>query len=358
MKSLSTLIVFVLLTGLSQTPQSPAAERYPEVVNVALGPSDRFISAVGAVTATARFKVTTDGARVIGVQALSEPSSLTTLGGLHVQTWQFAPHRPTTFETTLKVEPRRKTTCDDLEANHWGTFALPIEATFLISPILTCDPSISLPTDAITVSRVTGQVRCDCNGGGVVSDVDVALHRLKGNDDDLDAEVYRAETSLTGRFDFSGVLPGEYRLSLDAKGFFRRDYRLRVVRDGGRATTFEPRLKPNPAYVPTAPVFVARAPVPGYPADARQRGITGQVTLRVDTGGWRQAVSGPPDLARAAIENLRHWQFAGNPSAPFEVFYDYSLVEGDCGPQQNPTVRMELPFRVSIVAKRPATCGR
>ena len=101
-------------------------------------------------------------------------------------------------------------------------------------------------------------------------------------------------------------------------------------------------------------------PVPGKLlfSEAKVDAFTGQVTLRVDTAGWRQVVSGPPDLARAAIENLRHWQFAGNPSAPFEVFYDYSLVEGDCGPQQNPTVRMELPFRVSIVAKRPATCGR
>ncbi len=358
MKSLSTCLAVVLLAGAGQMAQSPAVDRYPEVVNVALGPSDTFISAVGAVTATARFRVTTDGARVVGVQPLSEPSTLTTLGGLHVQTWQFAPHRPTTFETTLKVEPRRKTTCDDREANHWGTFALPVEATFLISPILNCDPHISLPSDAITVSRVAGQVRCDCEGSGVVSEVAVALHRLKGNEDDLDAEVYRAETSLTGRFDFSGVLPGEYRLSLDAQGFFRRDYRLRVERDGRRTTTFEPRLKPNPAYVPTAPVFVARAPVPVYPADARQRGITGQVTLRVDTAGWRQAISGPPELARAALENLRHWQFAGNPSAPFEVFYDYSLVAGDCGPQQNPTVKMELPFRVSIVAKRPMACGQ
>ena len=354
----AVLAVVVLVAGATPASQGPAVDRYPEVVNVALGPTgDAFITAVGAVSATARFRVTTDGAKVTSVQPLSEASTLTTLGRLHVQTWQFAPHRPTTFETTLTVAPRRKTTCDDLESNHWGTFNLPVDATFLVSSILTCDPTVTLPDDSITVSRVSGEIRCECEGRGPLPAAAVELHRLKGNEIDWDAEAYRAEASATGRFDFSGVTPGPYLLSVAAEGFFRRDYRLRVERDDKHPKSVDARLRPNPAYVPTAPVFVARAPVPGYPAGARQRGVAGQVKLRVETSGQRRVTSGPAELAQAALDNLRHWQFAGNPRAAFEVVYDYSLTEGDCGPQQNPAVRMELPFRVAVVAKRAVACA-
>jgi hypothetical protein len=355
---LTLVVLALLIVRAAPQTQSPVVHRYPEVLNVELGIGNVYIAAVGREYGSARFRVSTDGAGVSVVSPLEPASkvpSLVTLGRQFILRWRFVPHRPTTFETTITVARRRDPTCDDLEANHWGTFNLPLEATFLVSPILSCNRSVSISRDATPVGRIAGVVYCDCEENRILSDVGLSLYRV--NDMEVQWDSQRSRTGTDGRFDFGDLPPGDYLLSATADGYLSRDYRVRVDPSQARAIGIDPRLPPNPKYVPEAPVRVGRAPVPGYPAEARRQGTVGQVILRVEQSGERSAVSGPAELRQAAVENLRSWEFSP-PRTAFEVVYNYSLVAGDCGPQQNPTVRMELPYRVEIVAKRPITCGQ
>jgi TonB family protein len=148
-----------------------------------------------------------------------------------------------------------------------------------------------------------------------------------------------AVSSDTGRFDFGKVTPGKYELAVAQPGFVRLKQSLELRRDSDweRAVMLQlgevqetihvrsPRVRPQAAAVTpprvrvggkVGPPLKVRHVSPDYPASMRSAGIDGQVGIEAIIGrdGTVQSarvVSGlvHPDLAAAAIEAVRQWQF-------------------------------------------------
>lgn len=87
-----------------------------------------------------------------------------------------------------------------------------------------------------------------------------------------------------------------------------------------------------PSATPPPPrfgIYITRAPVPFYPAAARQRGIEGDVTVTVSQKGELTVADGPDELAAPMIVAIRTSQFSP-PPFPEPVRFTFKLVDGDC----------------------------
>jgi len=122
--------------------------------------------------------------------------------------------------------------------------------------------------------------------------------------------------------------------------------------------------KPAPIK-PPLPRIVG-ASVPFYPELARETHIDGAVMLRVTTDGNRisdvQAMNGPPVLTRAALENLKTWEFQPHTPLTFDVGFRYRLLPVTCDSQCNceseekESVLLRLPTSVEVSAKQTMLC--
>jgi len=87
-----------------------------------------------------------------------------------------------------------------------------------------------------------------------------------------------------------------------------------------------------------------------FPPLARQARIAGPVRLRITTDGHSvtdvAALDGHPLLARAAIDNLRTWTFAGHVPGTFEVTFDFRFLA-------NKTMFLQEPGVVDIAVLLP-----
>jgi TonB family protein len=150
-------------------------------------------------------------------------------------------------------------------------------------------------------------------------------------------------TTATGRFQFAAVAPGTYVLQARLVGFrtMRQEVELRTAGDWARAITLQvgglsesvsvqaTRLaaspRQTPGFAPLAPVRVGgniRPPRkehtvnPIYPVSMREAGHTGIVLVDaiIGTDGAVSSVrvlsaQAHPDLAIAAVDAVRQWQF-------------------------------------------------
>ncbi len=93
-------------TSVAQQPNNPAP-----VVTSASVPLYPRIPLIAQITGVVRLRVSTDGSRVTSMEMESGPPILANAAEENVKTWQFEPHKPTTFETTFtyKLLPM---TCD------------------------------------------------------------------------------------------------------------------------------------------------------------------------------------------------------------------------------------------------------
>lgn len=149
-----------------------------------------------------------------------------------------------------------------------------------------------------------------------------------------------ATTDRSGRFDFGIVSPGRYRLSMNLPGFqsVTHDIRLEEPRQWDVNLTFQVGTLQETITVrdqrpPGAPARENREPVriggnikpprklvdvrPVYPQSMRDAGIEGTVSLTalIDSEGKVVSVrvagsQAHPDLAKAAIEAVKGWQFS------------------------------------------------
>jgi hypothetical protein len=87
-----------------------------------------------------------------------------------------------------------------------------------------------------------------------------------------------------------------------------------------------PSNKPPP---PKFGIYITRAPVPFYPAAARQHGVEGDVTVTVSQKGELTIAEGPDELAAPVVAAIRTWQFSP-PPFPEPVRFTFKLVDGDC----------------------------
>jgi hypothetical protein len=91
---------------------------------------------------------------------------------------------------------------------------------------------------------------------------------------------------------------------------------------------------------------------PTYPAEARVKGLQGQVFMYVTTNGKKVTdvkASGDPELAQAAERNIRTWKFTEDAPKTFSVKYSYveeGLYEPD--PVTKCDAKMELPIKVQV----------
>jgi len=111
---------------------------------------------------------------------------------------------------------------------------------------------------------------------------------------------------------------------------------------------------------------VRAARVPLYPPDPQGAHIEGVVRLQVTTDGKGvaavEALSGQPMLARAAIENIKTWEFEEHRATVFVSTFRYRLLPVKCDAAcrcdsiEKPTITLRLPSEVEISDKEGRIC--
>ena len=106
---------------------------------------------------------------------------------------------------------------------------------------------------------------------------------------------------------------------------------------------------------------VVSANVPFYPPLPRVIGVQGSVRIKISTNGTNisaiHAESGPEQLAKSAIENIKTWKFKDHTPTTFEVTFKYILSpEAECPQDNDEVVVLQLPSEVKITAKRVKEC--
>jgi TonB family protein len=138
-----------------------------------------------------------------------------------------------------------------------------------------------------------------------------------------------------GSFSFTGLVPANYRMDIEAKGFrMTREYvplapggtatLMPVVQLGRVMESLTVKSKGTPAYSGSVrvrvggnvePAKILKQPRIAYPEAAKAKGATGTVLLRAvilreGVLGNPTVVSSPdPDLSAAALETIKRWQY-------------------------------------------------
>jgi Gram-negative bacterial TonB protein C-terminal len=108
------MLPFTLLLALALAPNTSVAQQPKEpvpVVSSASVPLYPRIPLVAQITGVVRLRISTDGKHVTTMEMESGQPILANAAEENIKTWQFEPHKPTTFETTFtyKLLPM---TCD------------------------------------------------------------------------------------------------------------------------------------------------------------------------------------------------------------------------------------------------------
>ena len=268
-----------------------------------------------------------------------------------ISKWQFAPDVTTVLETTVRRSLAGDTGCG-LDQNQTILARLP-ESIEVVSRkfVMACDPTIARIERREPLSRVSGRLICDCPSRDPLRSVRLNVYS------DPRAEGSAIRTLLTdtdGTFRITGLRPGAYRLEIRQPGFEFTDYRF-VVALGGDASPFDAQIapRPEPARVPQ----VVSGSIPVYPSAALATGIQGVVNVRLSLDGNTvldiDADSAHPELAAAAVANVRTWKFRETTVPVLSIGFTYVIDQGDCKQPVNPLITMKLPDSVTIRAVRP-----
>ena len=111
---------------------------------------------------------------------------------------------------------------------------------------------------------------------------------------------------------------------------------------------------------------VVSAQVPFYPAILQKAHFDGVVRLRIWTDGRRPStikeIDGQPMLLRAAIDNIKTWEFEQHSPTVFEASFHYRLLPAtcdaacNCDSTERPSVLLHLPTEVEVSATTVLTC--
>lgn len=91
------------------------------------------------IQGTVKLKVSTDGTRAATVDIESGPPMLAKAAKENVLTWQFDPHKPTTFVTTFEYVITRPAQCGI--TNSASVLKPPLEMQVTAEGVQTCDPA-------------------------------------------------------------------------------------------------------------------------------------------------------------------------------------------------------------------------
>jgi TonB family protein len=139
---LGVLILLGLGAGVSGSRQ--AKKLMPTVVSASVPFYSRAARAA-RIQGEVRLRVSTDGKRVSAVEVESGPPMLALAAKDNVQTWQFEPHTPTSFEVTFHYQLLSPPTCDsecncDRDEKESVLLQLPTNVDLSARPPVICDP--------------------------------------------------------------------------------------------------------------------------------------------------------------------------------------------------------------------------
>ena len=100
------------------------------------------IAVHAGVQGIVKIRVTTDGRKVISVEAESGPAMLVKVAKESISTWEFAEHKPTTFVTTFEYMIEEPAEC--YFSNSVAVLKLPLEVRISTKGLQTCDPAADI----------------------------------------------------------------------------------------------------------------------------------------------------------------------------------------------------------------------
>ena len=136
-------VIFALISLPLLAQAKPNSVPTPQVINGSFFQYPPIARGAG-VSGVVVIEVTTDGRRVVSTKVTAGPPLLTKSAVDYVQSWQFAPHPPTRFNTTFKFAIIR-VNCDTRDDSDHGEVVLRlprlVEATTSIP--IECDPVVT-----------------------------------------------------------------------------------------------------------------------------------------------------------------------------------------------------------------------
>jgi hypothetical protein len=267
------------------------------------------------------------------------------------KSWQFARHAPTAFESTFTFEfSKGSCDADDDSFVRVLRLELPTRAEIRAPGIVLCESGYRPVTSPMVASDASGRITCDCPDDRFTRGVALELRTRESG-----GKRRTAKTDGQGRFRFSKVPPGTYDLYVPTSPGYGFSFTVAITREANASKTLEIALHDlmqRPELKPT----VTAAAVPVYPDSARNAGLQGDVHLRVEQpGGEIVVLDGAPDLARAAVENVKTWQTAE--AHRYEVAFHFKLSTGPCNAPNAPVVSARFPSDVEVATPRLVPCG-
>jgi len=332
----------------AQSPMLPVVTWAPIVM-----PSD--VARMAAVDGDIKLSVTTDGFQVVKVDVSSTKPMLADAAVSSVKQWQFAPHAPTTFTSTFRYRYKSAEMCPESDVETEVSARLPAEVKFTTARFTVWShggPRCGVANDGklAVLSELNGRLTCECKGNAPIA----AALIIAWQPGAPSSSTVRLRSDDQGRFSAPSLPPGRYFVDIHKPGFRFRRLLVSLVSSGTAGGALNVTFRPEP-HPDSISAFVVPRQLPTYPAAARSKGIEGDVQLSRDAGGHFTILSGVPALATPALEHARTWWFQG-PSPSLVVRYRYQLLEGDCEPEQNPSIEMRLPSMVVVTAKKPIVC--
>jgi hypothetical protein len=307
------------------------------------------------VEGTANFRVSVQAGTVVSVEPIGDAKpALTIKGRATLLQWRFDPTVTATFETAFRHRLEGESGCEqDLNQTVNADFPTLIEVTsrkFLTM----CDSAAETVELHKPLSMLVGRLVCDCPSKEPIPGALLVISRSPDH-----STLRSVSTNGRGEFSVHGLAPGNHEVAITVKGYQVRTYQV-VIDSAGSSDPFDFSIQPK-APLESIPIVVAGS-VPVYPEKARVSGVQGKVRLRVSLRHNEvididaEAEAENRLLADAAIANLRTWRFRPSLVPVLTVDFSYEIRTTDCGANSRPTVRMELPSKVRVIAPAVA-CG-
>jgi len=348
-KQLTKIISIVLLALLESSlcALSQSQVTYPVQPVVIAAEMPKSVGIFGMVW----LHVTVEDGLVVDVHAIRGLPDLVSAATANVKTWRMAEQRRAEFDVTYRYIQRTRQGCDQ-DYNDTLILDLPsyveVATAFDRGFIYHCDPAMMQPAEIpFNVKELSGSVTCrNCSGKTNTSQIRVEA-QLQGTPG---SPIHTVMTGPDGRFRFN--LPnGKYFVRTSDVDYMSATASVNV--DPGAPATSRVELvvdkvgdsRRDPG------ATVDGAALPTYPETARASEIQGDVLIAVKTDGERvlnaQPISGPRELAAAAIENVKSWKFWSNDSHELSVTYRYRLTH-PCGANDSEVVIANFPSEIEV----------
>ncbi|HEV2464770.1 MAG TPA: hypothetical protein VGT04_13275 [Acidobacteriaceae bacterium] len=135
-------ISLIMLGGMLPSASAQKTTKESPLVVAGDMPLYPIMARVARVQGVVKIKVTTDGKKVIAVEAEGGPPMLVKFAKEDILTWRFAEHKPTTFITKFDYVIEEPFQCDF--SNDTLVLKLPFEVQISAEGLETCDPALEI----------------------------------------------------------------------------------------------------------------------------------------------------------------------------------------------------------------------